>query len=218
METDTPRSWDVTIRSSMSTDDASKPIAAENDVVFPRLDEAQVATLRAAGRTESVVAGQHLYEPGELDLELIVVLSGCVEIVDEIDTPQERILVSYGPRQFVGELNLITLELSLLTARVAEAGEAIFVSREALRGVISRDTRLGDLIMNALVSRRAIIIEAESGARLIGPGAARGPRELREFLPRNRVPHRFIALDGSALAASPADGRPLADDDLPMLV
>ncbi len=192
-------------------------IAGESDVIFPRLDEAQMATLRAAGRTEKVSAGQVLYGPGDLDLDLIVVESGCIQIVDGVGTAQERMLVSYGPRQFLGELNLITLELALLTARVAEDGEAIFVSREALRGVISRDTRLGDLIMNALVSRRALIIETESGAELIGHGADPGTRELREFLTRNRVPHRFVDLDGSELSTSPVDGRPLADADLPML-
>src|ERR1700748_261745 len=183
-------------------------------------------TLRAAGRTVPLKTGEVLYAPGELDYDLIGVVSGCVEIVDAIDTPHERVLVSYGPRQFAGELNLITLEPTLLSARVAQAGEAIFVTREALRGVISRDTRLGDLITNALVSRRAIIIEAESGARLIGHGGDPGTRELREFLTRNRVPHRFIDLDGSDLTAphdappprAPAAARPPpAEDALPML-
>src|ERR1700748_213540 len=150
-------------------------------------------TLRAAGRTVPLKTGEVLYAPGELDYDLIGVVSGCVEIVDAIDTPHERVLITYGARQFAGELNLITLEPTLLSARVAQAGEAIFVSREALRGVISRDTRL------------------------IGHGAAPGPRELREFLTRNRVPHRFIDLDGSDLSAPTPDGRPLAEDDLPML-
>src|ERR1700760_761601 len=194
------------------------PVAEENDVVFPRLDRAQMETLRAAGRTVALKTGEVLYAPGELDYDLIVVVTGCVEIVDAIDTEHERILVSYGARQFAGELNLITLEPTLLSARVAQEGEAIFVTREALRGVISRDTRLGDLITNALVSRRAIIIEAESGARLIGHGGDPGTRELREFLTRNRVPHRFIDLDGSDLTAPTDDGRPLAEDDLPLLI
>src|SRR6201989_1981041 len=193
------------------------PVAEENDVVYPRLDRGQMETLRAAGRTGPLKTGEILYSPGELDYDLIVVVTGCVEIVDAIDTPHERVLVSYGARQFAGELNLITLEPTLLSARVAQAGEAILVSREALRGVIARDTRLGDLITTALVSRRAIIIEAESGARLIGHGGDPGTRELREFLTRNRVPHRFIDLDGSDRAAPPPDGRPLAEDDLPML-
>ena len=127
-------------------------------------------------------------------------------------------VVRYGERQFAGELNLITLEPALLTARVAEAGEGIFVSRDALREVVSRDTRLGDLIMNALVSRRATIIEAETGARLIGYGSDPGTRDLREFLTRNRVPHRFIDLDRVEGIVSPIDGEPPAFEDLPMLV
>ncbi|HKZ14284.1 MAG TPA: FAD-dependent oxidoreductase [Solirubrobacterales bacterium] len=194
------------------------PIRTESDVAFPRLDEEQMATMVAAGRTEKVEPGQDLFSPGDLDYDLIVVLSGCVEVLDDADTPEERVLVSYGPRQFAGELNLITAEPALLTARPTVPSEVSFVSREALRTVISRDPRLGDLIMNALVARRAVIIEAESGARLIGSGGDPETRELREFLTRNRVPHRFIDIDRDASAAASPDGRPLEAGDLPMLV
>jgi thioredoxin reductase (NADPH) len=192
-------------------------LGEESDVTFPRLDAGQMATLEAAGRREPLAEGQVIFAPGDLDYELLVVIRGCVEILDAAGTNQERVVVRYGERQFAGELNLITLEPALLTAVVAEAGEGIFVSREALREVVSRDTRLGDLIMNALVARRATIIEAETGARLIGYGTDPGTRQLREFLTRNRVPHRFIDLD-RADVVSPIDGEPPAFEDLPMLV
>jgi thioredoxin reductase (NADPH) len=194
------------------------PVQPESDVAFPRLDEAQMATMGAVGRTEKVDAGQLLFSPGALDYELILVLSGCIEIVDDADTPRERVLVTYGPRQFAGELNLITAEPALLTARVTAPSEVVFIDREALRTVVSRDSRLGDLIMNALVARRAVLIEEESGARLIGSGGDPATRELREFLTRNRVPHRFIDLDRDDEAASPLDGRPFEAGDLPLLI
>ncbi|HEX4305724.1 MAG TPA: cyclic nucleotide-binding domain-containing protein, partial [Solirubrobacterales bacterium] len=194
------------------------PLGEESDVTFPRLDPVQMATMEAAGRREKLSQGQVIFSPGDLDYELLVVIEGCVEILDGAGTSQERIVVRYGERQFAGELNLITLEPALLTAVVAEGGEGIFVSREALREVVSRDTRLGDLIMNALVSRRATIIEAETGARLIGYGTDPGTRQLREFLTRNRVPHHFIDLDGADGIVSPIDGEPPAFEDLPMLV
>jgi thioredoxin reductase (NADPH) len=194
------------------------PLGEDSDVTFPRLDPAQIATMEAVGRREKLEQGQIIFAPGDLDFEMLVVLHGCVEVLDGAGTDQERIVVRYGERQFAGELNLITLEPALLTAVVAEAGEGIFVSREALREVVSRDTRLGDLIMNALVSRRATIIEAETGARLIGYGTDPGTRQLREFLTRNRVPHRFIDIDGADGIISPLDGEPPAAEDLPMLV
>jgi thioredoxin reductase (NADPH) len=194
------------------------PLGEESDVIFPRLDPGQIATMEAAGRREKLSERQVIFSPGDLDYEMLVVLSGCVEILDGGEADRERVLVRYGERQFVGELNLITMEPALLKAVVAEAGEGIFVSREALRTVVSRDTRLGDLIMNALVSRRATIIAAESGARLIGYGTDPGTRQLREFLTRNRVPHRFIDIDGAEGITSPLDGEPPAAEDLPMLV
>jgi thioredoxin reductase (NADPH) len=194
-----------------------RPLGEDSDVVFPRLDPAQIATMEAAGRREELRAGQVLYSPGDLDYDMLVVLRGCVEILDEAGTERERVLVRFGERQFTGELNLITLEPTQVTAVVAEPGEGIFVTRDALRDVVSRDTRLGDLIMNALVARRGTIIEAESGARLIGYGTDPGTRQLREFLTRNRVPHRFIDLDADGIVA-PTGGEPPAAEELPMLV
>jgi thioredoxin reductase (NADPH) len=194
------------------------PVQPESDVAFPRLDEAQMATMIAAGRAEKVDAGTDLFSPGDLDYELILLQSGCVEILDDADTPDERVLVTYGPRQFAGELNLITAEPALLTARSTAPSEVVFIDREALRTVVSRDSRLGDLIMNALVARRAVLIEEQSGARLIGSGGDPATRELREFLTRNRVPHRFIDLDRDDGAARSPDGRSLEAGELPMLV
>jgi thioredoxin reductase (NADPH) len=196
--------------------DVDPPIQTESDVAFPRLDEAQMATMLAAGRREQVEAGRTLFSPGDLEHQLIVLRSGCVEIVDDADTPAERVLVSYGPRQFAGELNLVNAEPALLTARTTAPSEVVFVGREELSTVVSRDPRLGDLVMNALIARRAVLIEAESGARLLGSGGDPATRELREFLTRNRVPHRFIDLDRDA--APSLEGRTLAAGDLPMLI
>src|SRR6185312_5585904 len=107
-----------------------RPAPPESDVAFPRLNEAQMATMVAAGRRVQLTPGQILYSPGELDYDLIVVVSGRVEVVDEVGTDEETVLVEYGPRQFAGVLNLITMEPALLTVRVTEAGEAVFVGRE----------------------------------------------------------------------------------------
>ncbi len=54
-----------------------------------------MATIEAAGRREQVSAGQILFSPGDLDFDLIVVASGCVEIIDAYGTPGERVIVRY---------------------------------------------------------------------------------------------------------------------------
>jgi thioredoxin reductase (NADPH) len=203
----------------MSEDPAGRSLPiAESDVAFPRLDEEQIATMTAAGERIDLAAGQILYSPGDLDNDMVLVLSGVVEIVDAIGCDDEAIFATYRARQFLGELNLITAEPTYLTARVVEAGEGVSISREALNKVVSRDSRLGDLIMSALVTRRALIIESEGGARLIGSGSDPATRQLREFLTRNRVPHGFTDLDRDATAGAAADGQPLDVKDLPMLI
>jgi thioredoxin reductase (NADPH) len=196
--------------------DRSLPLA-ESDVAFPRLDEAQIAIMEAAGKRIKLEAGQQLYSPGDLDYELVLVLSGRVDIIDAIGTERESIFATHRARQFIGELNLLTAEPAYLGARVAEAGEGVSISRETLNTVVSRNSRLGDLIMSALVARRGMIIDAEGGAELIGSGSDPATRALREFLTRNRVPHRFTDLDRDATAGA-ADGNPPASEDLPMLI
>src|SRR5882757_9049975 len=137
----------------MSQDPAARSLPiAESDVAFPRLDEQQIATMEAAGERIELEAGQILYSPGDLDNDMVLVLSGRVEIIDAIGTDEEAVFATYRARQFLGELNLITAEPTYLTARVAEAGEGVSISREALNKVVSRDSRLGDMIMSALVT------------------------------------------------------------------
>ena len=81
-----------------------------------------------------------------------MVLSGRVEIVDAAGSEHERVLVEYGPRQFVGEMNLITAEPTLMTARVARPARVCSSTSQDLRGVVAGDSRLGDMLINAMVT------------------------------------------------------------------
>ena len=56
-----------------------------------------MATMVAAGRARAADPGQVLDSPGDLDYDLIVVVSGGVEVVDEIGTEDESVLVCLRP-------------------------------------------------------------------------------------------------------------------------
>jgi thioredoxin reductase (NADPH) len=158
-----------------------------------------------------------LYSAGDLDYPLVLVLSGAVDVIDAHGTKRSSVFTTHRTHQFVGELNLVTAEPAYLCAEVVEAGEGIAVDRETLGTLISREPRLGDQVMSALVARRALIIEAEGGARLIGSGSDPATRQLREFLTRNRVPHGFTDLDRD-LPEAESDSLALDRDELPILV
>jgi thioredoxin reductase (NADPH) len=191
---------------------------AESDVAFPRLSVDQVNAIDAVGRRFDLEPGAMLYSAGDLDYDLVLVLSGAVDVIDAHGTERSSVFTTHRAHQFVGELNLVTGEPAYLCAEVVEAGEGIAVAREALGTLISRNPRLGDLLMSALVARRAKIIETGGGARLIGSGSDPATRQLREFLTRNRVPHGFTDLDRDLPADADADVPALDSDELPMLV
>jgi thioredoxin reductase (NADPH) len=190
----------------------------DNDVAFPRLSEQQLAVLDVAGQHRALAEGQVLFGSGDRDSDFFVVLSGQVAIVDAFGTPAERVLGVHGAGRFVGELSLMSGEPAYLTALVREDGEAIVLSREALGALIGREQQLGDLILTAFVARRAILVDAGSGVRLIGSSLSGESRRLREFLTRNRVPHSFIDLDGGHGADPLLRELPFDPADLPLLV
>jgi thioredoxin reductase (NADPH) len=190
----------------------------DSDGAFPRLSEPQLAALDAAGEQRPLEKGEVLFEAGQLDCDFFVVLSGVVAIVDGFGTPAEDVLGLHGEGRFVGELNLMTSEPAYLTAVVREAGEAIVLTRAALDSLIGREQQLGDLILSAFIARRAILVDAGSGVRLIGSTLSEDSRRLREFLTRNRVPHSFIDLEDDAKADVLGQGVSVRPEELPLLV
>jgi len=86
-----------------------------------------MATLRRYGSVRQTRAGQVLFSPADDSYDLVVVLSGCVEVTDK-SHGQSLLFSRQGPGQFVGELNLLTGQLPLGTARVTDAGQIIVVA------------------------------------------------------------------------------------------
>jgi thioredoxin reductase (NADPH) len=167
----------------------------DRDGAFPRLADELLAPLDAAGRRRLLAAGEILFRAGDRSSDFFVVLRGRVAIVDGFQTPAESVLGVHGDSRFVGELNLMTGEPAYLTAVVREAGEAIVLSRDELQAVIAAHQQLGDVILGAFVARRTLLIGLGSGVRLIGSHLSPDSRRLREFLTRNRIPHRFLDLE-----------------------
>ncbi len=201
-----------------SADKGSPSSLVQSDVAFPRLNQTQLAAVAAAGTRRALVAGETLYAPGDMDYDLVVVLSGRIAVLDGAGTANESTIAEHRARQFSGELNLITSEPAYLTAVVEESGEAISLSRTSLRGLVSRDQALGDLILTAFVARRALLVETGSGVRLVGSGLSPRSRELREFLTRNRVPHSFAELESDPAGDALVRELSIVEADLPLLI
>jgi thioredoxin reductase (NADPH) len=161
---------------------------------FPRLNDEQRARLRAAGEVRAVRPGEVLFRDGEAGYDFFVVESGAVAIVQGYGQ-ENRVVAVQGQHRFLGELNLLTGSPAYLTAVVRDPGEVIQMPAARLVELVSEDEELSNLILRAYLSRREILIDLETGVKLVGSRYSRDTRRLREFLARNRMPYQWMDLE-----------------------
>src|SRR6185295_6359308 len=106
-------------------------------IAFPKLDDSQLAMLEPLGSRRKVRRGEGIFKAGQRDLPLIVILSGELEVFEARDG-QEQILATAGPRDFVGEVGMLTGTAALGSARgKAEESEILEVPSDRLRQALS---------------------------------------------------------------------------------
>ena len=130
--------------------------------MFPRLSPAQIERISAVGRRREVRAGELLIDIGDQKTGFYVVLSGSVDVVRPLGEREEPV-VTHGPGEFTGEINMLSARRSLVRARAPADGVVIVVDRDDLRTLVQRDPELSEILMRAFILRRLA---------LMGSGAA----------------------------------------------
>jgi thioredoxin reductase (NADPH) len=172
----------------------------DQDGAFPRLTEGQLARLSAQGERRRTSEGDVLFREGDPSYDFYVMLQGKVATISNLGTDAEQVVAVHGPGRFLGELSLLTGQRALFSAVVVEAGEVLVVPVRRLRALVSHDAALGDLVLRAYMLRRELLIGLGAGLRIIGSRYSPDTRRLREFLARNRLPHRWIDLEDDTSA------------------
>jgi thioredoxin reductase (NADPH) len=180
------------------------------------LDDEQFARAISYGAAHDVAAGEFAFTAGDEDGDLILVAAGMLEVVRTAttDAPEEFFL-RFGPGQFLGELNLLTGQTRLLSARVVEPSTVYRVGPAQFRLLMAQDTELSDVFLRAFLARRRLLSEgAARNLEIIGnvdsgPGLA-----LQTYLARQDLPHLWIdSASGDGQARMGMAG--LSDADLP---
>jgi thioredoxin reductase (NADPH) len=194
--------------------------AADDSSAYPVLSDEEVAILRRYGRVHQTTAGQVLFSAADETYELIVVLSGCVEVADE-SHGQSVLFARHGPGEFVGELHLLTGQRTFVTARVAAPGQVITVGPSQLRELLARETDLAELLMTAFIARRRRRISQKtlSGVvEIIGTGQSAQALALRSFLNRNTIAYDWVDLDRTDRAEDVLRSIGASRADLPVAI
>jgi len=186
---------------------------------FPKLDDRQIAQLEPLGQRRKLKRGEFIFKAGHRDLGLTVVISGGLEAYETRDG-MEQILAEPGPRDFVGDITLLTGNAALVSVRgKAEESEILTVGADDLRRALSELPGLGEIIVSALIMRRKRLMRDRefAGFRIITATGSRDGHQIDDFLDKNRILHRVIEFEseeGRALCSR----LNLGSRDLPVLI
>ena len=185
---------------------------------FPVLTPAQIARIRPHAVVRPVQLGEILFEPGTVRMSCFVIVSGKLEI----SMPRlsgDQVFTTHGPGQFSGDVVLISGAGSLARGRVAEPGEFLELSPDALRTLIAKDSELSDIFMRAFLLRRVTLIsEGMGNVTMLGSRYSADTLRLREFLTRNGHPYTYIDLDSDKASQELLDRFYIEPKDIPVVI
>jgi thioredoxin reductase (NADPH) len=156
-------------------------------IAFPKLDANDLASLKSLATSCSFTDGQTIFRAGQPDLDLFVVESGGIEIINPSD--ENRHVVTHGPGQFAGDIDLLTGRPVIVTGVARGNTHLMRVASARLREILSKVPHLGEKLLIAAQERRRLLTQAGVlGLKVVGPGKCRDTMRVREFLFKNFVP------------------------------
>ncbi len=188
-------------------------------IAFPKLDDRQLALLEPLGQRRTLRQGEFVFKAGQRDFGMTVILSGELEVLENRDGV-EQILATPGPRDFVGDVAMLTGTSALASARgKADVSEILVVGAVELRKALAELHGLGEPLVRAFMMRRERLLRdcQFAGLRIVAEAGCRVGHQIDDFLDKNHIPHRLIEFETE-------DGRRVCEHlkvgkrDLPVLI
>jgi thioredoxin reductase (NADPH) len=186
--------------------------------MFPTLSEKLLTRLGKYAEKVRLAKGQVLFEQGDSNPGMYVVLSGAIGIVRP-HLGGEDAVTEHHRGDFTGEISVLSGRRVLVTGRVLEGGEALYMPPPVLRRVIQEDSELSEIFMRAFILRRMGLLERRYGdAILIGSVHSAGTLRLQEFLTRNAHPYDYIDVEKDPAVQELLDRFHVGVNDVPVVV
>src|SRR5215472_10282366 len=169
--------------------DSSNPVpdTVSDSIAFPQLTGDDLALLKPLAIPCSFEDGQTVFSAGSADLDLFVVESGAIEILNPSN--ENRHVVTHGPGQFAGDIDLLTRRPVIVTGIARGKTRLMRVPGVRIREILNKVPRLSEKMLIAIQERRRLLAEAGvHGLKVVGPGKCRDTTLVREFLFKNFVP------------------------------
>src|SRR5205085_12477635 len=110
-----------------------------------------LAALRPLATSCSFEDGEFVFRAGDADLDLFVVESGGIEILNPAD--DNRHIVTHGPGQFAGDIDLLTRRPVIVNAIARGATKLLRLPGKRLREILNKVPRLSEKLLMACLER-----------------------------------------------------------------
>jgi thioredoxin reductase (NADPH) len=189
-------------------------------VVPPLLTDEQLAAVASRGTRHVTTEGEVLYRAGDRGYDFIVIEDGEVDLVrPAMPDASEFLIGTWGRGHFLGELNLLTGQTAIATARVRGPGVVHRLAPARFRNLMAEDAELSDLVLRVLLARRESLRHGE-GARtleILGSQMSPAAHALRTWAARQELPHTWLDIDDLA-GQGLARAAQIAVSDLPAVI
>jgi thioredoxin reductase (NADPH) len=174
-------------------DEQDTPSAEE--VTSSQLSSEQLLLLEPYARVRQVSDGETLYAAGDTDAAFFVVQQGEIEVCDS-SQGKRRVVARYGPRQFTGDMAVLSGRPAVFTAFAKGDAVVYEIVPEALRQLVSEHPDLGNAILEAFLARREWVEDAGlGGVTVLGSRYSRDTLRVRDFLSKNQVAFNWIDIE-----------------------
>jgi thioredoxin reductase (NADPH) len=190
--------------------------------IFPELSPEQIARVAAFGTERTYADGSVLFDQGDEKTSFFVVLEGELEVVSPRGTlfgRAEELITVHRPRQFTGEVSLLTERHALARGRAKGRLRVLEIDQPALRALIQTDPELSEIVMRAFILRRVALMATGLGdVVVVGSQSSAATLRLQAFLVRNAHPYRFVDVDRDQNVQALLDALHIGVGDIPVLI
>jgi thioredoxin reductase (NADPH) len=167
------------------------------EVAFPQIISTELALIKPLATPCDYADGESIFRSGQADIDLYIVESGQIEIRNPTDG--DRLIVTHGPGQFSGDIDVLTGRPVVVTAVARGATRLWRVPNNHLRALLNRVPSFGEKLIVAFTRRRELLSKMGTfGLRVVGPGRCRDTNTVREFLYKNFVPFTWFDTETEA--------------------
>ena len=171
-------------------------MVANKNILFPKLNEAQIAEIEKRAELKSFQNGEILYKTGTRNFNCYVIKSGEIEIVNHSDGEAKIVTTaSYG--QFTGDVNLLIGSPAVVDAIAIGNCQILEIQHDDLRRLLQENSPLSDIFVQAFIARKKRLDELPgfTGLRVIGSRFSADTLRIRNFLAKNRIWFTWVDLE-----------------------